>query len=350
MNLRAAGMRGFVPVMASLGVDAHPFLDAVGIPRSAIDDENERISLQSYADMIESAARSTQCDDLGLRLADAQDITILGPLAIAMQNASTLGEALVLCSQYLHTHSPGICLSLHESPPTADGAYPATTALRMSLILPSWRKKTQVMEQCLADLHNFIAMMAGGTDRICQNLLAVQLDHPQCTNTARYIQVFSRRPEFEADYTQLVVPSAFLNHSMKQVSEHLHRLSVDYLQLAFAPKEATTTERVEDILRRALSTTRGRREVVAKLLNMHPRTLQRRLGDEGVSYTDLVDRARREQTRHWLGASRLPLSQVAGAVGLADQSVLNRNCRRWFGCTPLQLRRGSDRKRGAVQR
>ena len=35
----------------------------------------------------------------------------------------------------------------------------------------------------------------------------------------------------------------------------------------------------------------------------------------------------------------LPLSQVAGLLGLAEQAVLTRACRRWFGRTPREVRR-----------
>jgi len=342
MNVRAAGMRGFDTLMATLGVECQPLLAAVGIPDRALHDDEERVSLRAYARLLENAVVQTGQDDLGLRMAEYQDISILGPLAIAMQNAATVGEAVELCSRYLYTHSPGIRLSLHmlKPAPGAADTEPANCALRMSLVLPSWWPQTQLMEQCLADLHHFIAMLAGSPDALRDALRGVQFSHDRCTDASRYTTVFGRSVEFCCANTQLVVSGRFLARSMAGVSDELHRLSLDYLQLAFAPQEATLTERVEDVLRRALSSTRGRRDVVARLLDMHPRTLQRRLREEGVAFTQLVDDARREQARDWLTASRLPLVQVAGAVGLADQAVLSRNCRRWFGCTPMQLRAG----------
>ncbi len=350
MNVRAAGMRGFDALMAALGVDFRPLLAAVGISESALHDEEERVSLRAYARLLENAVVQTGRDDLGLRMAEYQDVSILGPLAIAMQNAATVGEAVELCSRYLYTHSPGIRLSLHPLQTGQGAPALANCALRMNLVLPSWWPQTQLMEQCLADLHHFVAMLAGSPDALNDALLGVQFTHARCTQAARYIDVFGRPVEFSCAHTQLVVSGRFLGRSMAGVSDDLHRLSLDYLQLAFAPQEATLTERVEDVLRRALSSTRGRRDVVARLLDLHPRTLQRRLRDEGVAFSELVDKARREQARQWLTASQLPLIQVAGAVGLADQAVLSRNCRRWFGCTPLQLRAGRGADAGAPQK
>lgn len=336
VTLRAAGMRGFDTLMHSLGEDPLPYIKAVGIAETALDDDEERIPLNAYTLLLENAAQATGCKDLGLRMAEVQDISILGPLAIAMQNARSIGEALTLCSRYLYTHSPGIRLSLHP----LSGSDQDCTALRMQLILPSWWKQSHIMDQCLADLHHFTALLVGAPETLNKALHAVQLPHAPTASKARYKKVFGHNVEFQAAQAQLVVSNALLERNMAGISAQLHQLSIDYLQLAYSPLEASLTEKVEDILRRALSSTRGRRDVVAQLLDLHPRTLQRRLSDEGVNFQDLVERARREQAQHWLTTSRLPLTQVAGLVGLADQTVLNRNCQRWFNCTPLQLRSG----------
>ena len=40
----------------------------------------------------------------------------------------------------------------------------------------------------------------------------------------------------------------------------------------------------------------------------------------------------------YLAEPMLHLSQVAGLLGYAEQSTLNRSCRRWFGMTPRQYR------------
>src|SRR3546814_5108410 len=54
----------------------------------------------------------TECADFGLRLADQQDISVLGPLAIAMQHAPTVAAALNIISRYLFVHSRGMALSV----------------------------------------------------------------------------------------------------------------------------------------------------------------------------------------------------------------------------------------------
>jgi len=322
-------MRGLADEMRELGVPIEPLMAQLQIPLAALTEEELRISLQAYVQLLEIVSQRANCPDLGLRLAARQDITILGPLAIAMQHAETVGDALAVCARYLHTHSPGIRVSVHRDSPTA-----GETCLRMAFITPGWLPRRQAVEQSLADLFNFSSWIA--QDRL--PALRVSLPHAQLAATQRYVETFGRPAEFMAPHAEIVVPSEFLDRGLTQASATLHQMSLDYLQLAFLPGEQTVGERVEEVLRRALASTRGRRDIVAKLLDLHPRTLQRRLAAEGLRYQAILDTARREQAIHWLTESEVPLSQIAGMLGLADQAVLTRNCQRWFGRSPARVR------------
>jgi len=327
--VRAAGMRGTVEALRERGMAIEPLMDRVQIPRAALADEELRISLPAYGQLLELASEAIDCPDLGLQIAERQDIGILGPLAIAAQNASTMGEAMKVLSGFLHTHSNGIRVSLHPEWPL-----PGQTSLRLTLITPSWQSRRQLMDLCLGDLHHFSAFLA----QAALPLLGVTLPHAPLASPQRYAGFFGHPVEFGRTHAELIVPSGFLRQSLSGAVAALHRLSLEYLELAFEGGGKTMAEQVEEILRRALSSTRGRREVVARLLGLHPRTLQRRLEAEGTAFSDIVDAVRRDQARRWLTESEVPLAHVADILGLADQAVLCRNCARWFGRSPSVIR------------
>jgi AraC-like DNA-binding protein len=327
--VRAAGMRGVAGLLRERGVAIEPLLDGLQIPRAALTDEELRISLPAYSQLLEMTSAQANCPDLGLQIAERQDISILGPLAIAIQNASTIGEAMQTLSGFLHAHSNGIRLSIHPGTPRA-----GQTSLRATVITPNWLPRRQLLDQCLADLHHFIAFLAQASPPV----LEVTVPHEPLASRKRYAECFGHEVKFGSTHCALVVPSDFLRQSLGGASNALHRLSLDYLRLAFEGGGKTVGEQVEEILRRALSSTRGRREVVARLLRLHPRTLQRRLEAEGLSFSEIVDTVRRDQARHWLTESDVPLAHVADILGLADQAVLCRNCARWFGRPPSAIR------------
>ncbi|MGH8431573.1 MAG: helix-turn-helix domain-containing protein [Solimonas sp.] len=71
---------------------------------------------------------------------------------------------------------------------------------------------------------------------------------------------------------------------------------------------------------------------------MHPRTLQRRLTEEGATFEKVRDEVRKDMAETYLANQLVPLAHVAHLLGYANQSVLTRSCLRWFGRTPLAMR------------
>ncbi len=77
---------------------------------------------------------------------------------------------------------------------------------------------------------------------------------------------------------------------------------------------------------------------IAMVLKMSPRTLQRRLADCGLTYSQLVDEIR------YMLARRLIINQtkmviIASELGYADAGSFTRAFERWTGMTPQHYRK-----------
>jgi AraC-like DNA-binding protein len=77
---------------------------------------------------------------------------------------------------------------------------------------------------------------------------------------------------------------------------------------------------------------------VARSVAVHPRTLQRSLVDEGLTFGEILDCVRRERAHAYLTGTDLPLTEISNRLGLADPAVLSRCARRWWGRPPSQIR------------
>ena len=77
---------------------------------------------------------------------------------------------------------------------------------------------------------------------------------------------------------------------------------------------------------------------VAARLGFSQRSLQRRLADEGTSFTAILDAYRHREARRLLATTDLPLSEVAAALGYAEQAALTRAFGRWEGTSPRRWR------------
>ena len=69
------------------------------------------------------------------------------------------------------------------------------------------------------------------------------------------------------------------------------------------------------------------------------RTLIRKLKAEGTSFQELLDDVRRELAAWYLLETSLPVERIAEKLGYQDPSNFSRTFQRWFGTTPLRMRR-----------
>ena len=79
-------------------------------------------------------------------------------------------------------------------------------------------------------------------------------------------------------------------------------------------------------------------EEVAHLLRISPRTLQRLLAEQGVSYSDMVERCRCTAACQVLETTQAPIQDIAIALGYRDASSFSRAFRRWTGAAPRAYR------------
>ncbi len=77
----------------------------------------------------------------------------------------------------------------------------------------------------------------------------------------------------------------------------------------------------------------------ARLVHMSPRTLQRRLDDEGTRFSEVLDTTRKDLAVRWLGDTGLSLTEIAYRLGFADLATFSRAFKRWTGKPPGMWRR-----------
>jgi AraC-like DNA-binding protein len=67
--------------------------------------------------------------------------------------------------------------------------------------------------------------------------------------------------------------------------------------------------------------------------------MQRRLNEEGTTFEEIKDNARRDLAERYLSNLDLPLTQITVLLDYSEQSALGRSCRRWFGTAPREYRK-----------
>lgn len=100
--------------------------------------------------------------------------------------------------------------------------------------------------------------------------------------------------------------------------------------------ESATVRVLRDAIRTQLRLGRTDLDRISAVAGPSPRTLQRRLANDGTSLSLLFDEVRREFAHDLLEDARLSFTDIALLLGFSEQSSFNHAFRRWFGVSPSQ--------------
>jgi len=80
---------------------------------------------------------------------------------------------------------------------------------------------------------------------------------------------------------------------------------------------------------------------IASMLNVSQRSLQRKLKDQGMSFSELVENTRRELGLQYVRDPQHSFNEVAFLLGFTEPANFSRAFKRWYGKTPTQYRQDS---------
>lgn len=339
--VRADILRLYPQVVRRLGGDPDPLLAREAISASVLEQKGAMISYRRVIRLLHNTATELRCPDFGMFFATFQGGTaVLGPLEVAMANAPTLGDAYRYCAEHMRTYSPASELSL-ENERGSGRPY-----IRWAISLNRLPHQEQAIEQGMALMHHAIVALSGGTVRARE----VWLGHDYISAPSRYGHYFGAAVEMNAPFNAIFLNRADLAVPIANRNPLLYDMATAFIDTEFPCSAKPLSARVRSIAARLLSHGGCLHIDVAAALGMHPRTMQRRLSDEGVSFEDIKDEVRREAAIRYLGQRTIPLTRVAAMLGYSEPSVLTRSCHRWFGSSPRKVRKtmsvGLETERG----
>lgn len=204
----------------------------------------------------------------------------------------------------------------------------------------------------MTGIHGFARWLHQGT--LPLRALALPGPEPEPSAAARIAEALGLRPRYGAATTCASFDAALLAATIAShdpallplLEAHAARLLAARARLLASSGLA---EAVGLQLRELLPRGEARLEAVAQALGLSPRTLQRRLGELGRPFQQLLDATRRELADLHLRDASLSLTEIAFLLGYSEHSSFTHAHRAWHGESP-QARRARLQSPGEAER
>lgn len=326
-NREVLALVGFA---ANLGVAPDALLRAASL--DADDAIRGAVAHAQVVRLWEEATRLSGDEDFGLHLSEwliqhAEDQ--FDVLAFAMRSCATLGEQYTRMGRYVRLLHKETSLRLE-----VDG----DTARLVHGVMDYDRPTRQPSEGMLAML------LVQGRRTIGEDFSprAVRFIHARPPRTTEHERIFRAPLFFGCARDELVLDSALLQRPQVHAEPRLFALLERQLEelLSKVSEGSTITCRVRRDVASVLLEGEPTLASLAKRLRVSPRTLQRRLQDEGTSFADLVADVRHELALGYLRNPSVSIQEVAFLLGYAEVSTFHRAFKRRARVTPLEYRRG----------
>jgi AraC-like DNA-binding protein len=326
--VRTQSLRGYRELVRDLGGNPTRLLRKAEIDPAWLNSLSAFITFESLVDLLEQTANDLDCADFGLRLAERQDIGVLGTLAVAMRYSATVGEAMRCTSKYLHVYNAAIAFTI------LPGTRPTEVRLVFGLLVDRPKIWAQTAEHGIGLAWRIWVLLSEGR---C-HLHHVWFPHAPLAPEAKYRSRFDASLTFGADRPAMALAARDLDLPISEHNQELHELATRYLDREVQRGRTEVAAQVRQAIEALLGTGTCDYRTVANALHMHPRTLQRRLQDENTTLEVIKDDTRRHLAQQYLSQPDLALNQVAALLDYSNPSALSRSCQRWFNTNPRDLR------------
>lgn len=308
-------------------LDSGALFREAGLDLAVLDDPNARYTVAATTRLWRLAVAAVGDDAFGLTVARHVGHTTFHALGFSLLASGTLREAFERSLRYFRLVTDAGDLSF-----APDGE-----CYRLTLHTPV--SGTQPAPEAIDAFALLFVRLCRGLHRREFSPARVTLQRPAPVNLAAFERSFRAPMQFGAAENALWFDRAVFEQPLAGANAELarHNDAVVVQQLARLPQQDLRTK-VQAALSQQLSLGEPSQEQAAAALHMSLRNFQRKLAEEGTSYTALLNETRESLALGYVRDARYSLSEITYLLGFADASSFNRAFKRWTGLSPSAYR------------
>lgn len=323
----AFGLAPVITVLEARGHAVQPLLEAADIPRFALEEPSIRIPFEKELRFIRLALTTLKLPHAGLLVGQGYHLVQFGVLGLAASSAPTARELF-------HT------ILIH--PMLAWGCIELSFWREGDEEYVSFDENAEVGD-CAAF---FVERDTTSTLTLLRQTLGADLKplsvcfrHLPPPEVEVYEAFYGCPVSFGDKANQIRFARAVWDRAPPQANAMSHRFFDNQCRRLAAVMDEPL--RYADVLRSRLRATMPIPSLPAVVDTLHltTRTLQRRLDEEGTSFSAVLAEVRRERAMELMARSHLDNSAIAHCLGFEDASAFSRAFKSWTGQSPREYRR-----------
>jgi AraC-like DNA-binding protein len=319
------------------GIDADAVLADAGLLWSNLASDPRELTLETFERLILATQHRLHCPWLGLELGMHGQVSVHGAVGHAAISSGTLRQLLQTIAHYGQLRVDALTYTYQEaSAGNTTNVTEAILSVNERIALGAVRQF--MLDAVFATLMRLLETAVGNV--FAGMTLELPFAEPAWADQYRRFGIGHIR--FDSPSLAFHFPLALLNLPCLTADSNSYELARRECDRALAGTTlAPFSQRVKDVLHGKEDDSNGLPELalVASRLHVSPRTLMRKLKQEGSSYQTLLDARRKDQAIWHLRYSTDSVELIAERLGYQDTSNFSRTFRRWCGVSPSEFRK-----------
>jgi AraC-like DNA-binding protein len=314
----------------SLKFDTDAFLYSLGINPSQVRSPDTRIPIATYLQIQDEAAVFLKDPYFGLHVGEFAEAGSWSILGYMMMNCKNVGEAFEKSLRYTRIIGNLIEVKMERQPG------------KSKLIFFTAPYAPEMSRHCFdTSFSTTICMMRNFTGMDVRPL-DVSFIYAEPDSRVEYDRIFQCPIRFSQKENSFTVDASIFDTPILMANprllEHFEKYAQDFLSGIERRNEYTRA--VTRIIIAQLDDEVLSIEKVAREMSIGVRTLQKRLEEEGVVFSDLLREIRYSLAKKYL-RENYSVEQITYLLGFSEPSAFRRAFKKWSGVTPREYREQS---------
>lgn len=329
-TMKACGFLGGIEhLVRGHGGDFGEVVGRHGVDPAALKDSDYAIRCTSAVEILEHCSSAFDDRLFGLRLGDRLAADVYGAVTTFARVAPDMRQAIEVLLEYMPVvYCPGADVEFVATEESAEFRWRPST---------DFTSDEQANYLGQAQVVCFLRSLIGPDFRPSRVHL---VSRPARRDVEAMERFFGCRVTGGSPFNVVSFPAGILSRRLPTSNAMLFGLLGNYFSQVKASAQQSFVDEVRAFARTTLAAGNCTIERCALKLEASPRTIQRRLTEQGHRFSEIVEQQRIEASMRALRETGDALSHIALNLGYSDQSSFGRAFKRWTGVTPQAFREG----------